>query len=114
MRDPKDRPPTEEELKIMRELDIEMGILSERPSPPLDIRVKDGGERFPWKEIDNVAVAKHDRGIVGGVFSDLADYFEMSDMGLFIMRIIAVLGVFAYGITIPLYILAWIIKPKKR
>lgn len=113
---PKEIPPTKEELKIMKELDEELGILPEKPIPPPNLIIKEGrgvvGEI--WTEYENSTVVyTRDRRLIGGVFSYLADKMGLDSSGLWILRLIGVIGMFAYGFTIPIYLIAWALKPKE-
>jgi len=99
---PKDPPPTKEELEIMAELDKELGIVPERPTPPPLITLPEG--HLPTK--------KRKR-IIGGVFKWLADKWDLTNSQLFLARFIAVVALFAgFGILFPLYLIAWAIYPK--
>ena len=92
--------------EIMRELEQELGL--ERPMPVInDIVVHE--------EKQSKLTRSKDRKVIGGVFSGLADYFNLSDFSLFIMRIVAVLMVLlGVGSPIVLYLVAWILMPKKK
>ena len=104
---------TEEKLKVLKVYRNFLGMYG-NDVEKIMFGPKTSGTHLPKKfktELPGKFVQNH-KGKVGGVCAWIANEMNAGEFELTMIRLAAVAGMFAWGVILPLYLVAWWVKPR--